>query len=194
MSAGSENPKASMKIPEKTLINLNPMRRIFNKNHNRSRKQVEPFVSKGWIVADLGANNGYYTFGLAKGVGPEGMVIAVELNDKLVRRIRKKIKGGGYHNINLHAASAEDLNFIDDNSIDFVLANGLLCEMVGTREKAVKEIKRILKPDHIAFLSLGSPPPLGKVNGKEWESILKGFKVHRRGGRLQKWAIVSVKV
>jgi hypothetical protein len=38
---------------------------------------------------------------------------------------------------------------------------------------------------------LGSPPPLGFVSGSEWERILEGFMVERRGGWLQKWAVVS---
>ena len=63
--------------------------------------------------------------------------------------------------------------------------------MAADRQLSVKEIKRILKPGGRAYLSLGTPPPLGFVNGREWESILEGFRVERRGGFLQKWAVVS---
>ena len=63
--------------------------------------------------------------------------------------------------------------------------------MVADRQLSVKEIKRILKPTGQAYLSLGSPPPLGRVDRVEWEGILDGFRVERRGGFLQKWAVVS---
>jgi hypothetical protein len=65
--------------------------------------------------------------------------------------------------------------------------------MVADRLLAVKEIKRILKPRGRAYLSLGSPPPLGFVDREEWEGILAGFTVERSGGFLQKWAVVSAK-
>jgi hypothetical protein len=65
--------------------------------------------------------------------------------------------------------------------------------MATDRPLAVKEIKRILKPRGRAYLSLGSPPPLGFVNRAEWKKILAGFKVERNGGILQKWAVVYAK-
>jgi ubiquinone/menaquinone biosynthesis C-methylase UbiE len=108
-------------------------------------------------------------------------------------RWKKKADKRGYHNIEAHASSASDLSFIKDGSVDFVLANGLLCSMAHHRPSAVNEIRRILKPRGQAYLSLGSPPALGFVDRAEWEKILEGFKVERRGGFLQKWAVVSTK-
>jgi len=64
--------------------------------------------------------------------------------------------------------------------------------MASERQLAVKEIKRILKPRGQAYLSLGSPPPLGYMDREEWERTLEGFRVKRSGGFLQKWAVVSL--
>ena len=173
----------------KNQINLNPIRRLFG----NPQEHVEPYVKNGQVVVDLGCNTGYYTLALAECVGPEGRVYAVDLNEKAVRSLEKKADMFGYRNIEVYASSAADLSFIKDSSIDFVLANGLLCVMSANRESAVNEIKRILKPNGKAYLSLGSPPPLGHVNRTEWEKILEGFIVERRGGFLQKWALVSAK-
>jgi hypothetical protein len=65
--------------------------------------------------------------------------------------------------------------------------------MVGDRQSAVNEMKGIIKPDGKAYLSLGSPLPLGRVNRVEWEKILEGFRVERRSGFLKKWALVSAR-
>ena len=65
--------------------------------------------------------------------------------------------------------------------------------MSQDRQLSVKEMKRILKPGGQAYLSLGAPPPLGFVNKVEWENILEGFKVERRGGSFEKWAVVFLK-
>jgi ubiquinone/menaquinone biosynthesis C-methylase UbiE len=174
-------------------INYNLIKRFLNRDRSIPQKHVGPYVKKGQVVADIGCGSGYYTLALAECVGPEGGVYAVDLNEKAIRNLEKKANEFGYHNIEAHASSATDLSFIKDESIDFVLANGLLCVMSGNRESAVNEIKRIMKPNGKAYLSLGSPPPLGHVGRAEWEKILEGFRVERRGGFLQKWALVSAK-
>jgi hypothetical protein len=66
--------------------------------------------------------------------------------------------------------------------------------MAEDRQLFVKEMKRILKPDGQAYLSLGAPPPLGYVNNSEWEQILSGFRIDRRGGSFEKWAVVFQKL
>lgn len=53
------------------------------------------------------------------------------------------------------------------------------------------ELRARLKPRGRAYISLGYPPPLGFVDRVEWEKILEGFRVERRGGFFQKWALVS---
>lgn len=65
--------------------------------------------------------------------------------------------------------------------------------MAADRQLSVKEMKRILKPDGQAYLSLGFPPPLGLVDKEEWEKTLDEFKVERRGGSIEKWAVVYQK-
>ena len=176
----------------KNQININPFKRLFE----NPTKSLEPYVKTGQTAIDLACNTGYYTLALAECVGSEGKVYAVDLDEKDIQTVQKKVDRSGYHNIELHTTSAADLSFIKDESVDFVLANGLLCSMSDQRPSAVKEIKRILKPNGQAYLSLGGPRPLGYVNRTEWEEILKGFKVKQRGQfflGFQKWAIVSKK-
>jgi ubiquinone/menaquinone biosynthesis C-methylase UbiE len=90
------------------------------------QRLVEPYVKKGQVVADLGCGPGYYTLVLAKNVGPEGKVYAVDLDKKCIQTLEKKAAKAGYHNIEAHASSAANLSFIKDKSVDFILANGLL--------------------------------------------------------------------
>jgi ubiquinone/menaquinone biosynthesis C-methylase UbiE len=177
----------------KNQINLNPIKRLFGRFFEPPQKYMETYISHGQVAADLGCNRGYYTLAMAECVGPEGRVYAVDLNENHIRDVKKKADKHGYRNIETHASSASDLNFIKDESVDFVLANGLLCNMVDQRPQAMNEIKRILKPKGKAYLSLGAPPPIGFVDRTEWDKILEGFTVEQRGGYLQKWAAVSKK-
>jgi len=174
----------------KNQINLNPIKRLFE----NPQKSLEPYVKKGQVVADLGCNKGYYTFALAECVGPEGRVHAVDLREVFISALQKKGDEGGCHNIEWHVASAADMNFIKAESVDFVLANGLLCNVPDHRELVVNEIQRILKPKGRAYISLGGVSPFfGFVGRAEWERILEAFIVKRKGGLVQKWADVSKK-
>ncbi len=168
---------------------LDPIRRLFEP----PRKLLEPYIKKGQMVADLGCGSGYYTLPLAEFVGPEGKVYAVDLGKNCIRALEKKIEKGGYRNIEAHASSASDVSFIRDRSVDFVLANGLLCSMADHRKAAVNEIKRILKVKRQAYLSLGAGPPFGYVDQEEWEKILERFRVEQGGSYKEKWAVVSIK-
>jgi ubiquinone/menaquinone biosynthesis C-methylase UbiE len=159
---------------------------------------VEPYVTNGQVVADLGCGPGYYTLALAELVGPEGRVYAVDSDEKAIRALEKKANKRGHHNIEAHASSASDLCFIKDASVDFVLANGLLCSMAPQHhESAVNEMRRILKPTGRAYVSAarGFYTYMGK---EEWEKILEGFRVEQRGGDgflaiSDRWALVSTK-
>jgi SAM-dependent methyltransferase len=110
----------------KNRINLNPIRRFLEGSIDHPQRHLEPYVKNGQVVADLGCNTGYYTLPLAECVGPEGWVYVVDLDEKQIRALEKRIEAGGYRNIEARASSAADLGFIQDGSVDFVLANGLL--------------------------------------------------------------------
>ena len=168
---------------------LDAIRRLYDPPN----RLIDPYVKHGQVAADLGCGSGYVTFPLADLVGPEGKVYAVDLDAGCIRRVQEKAGRGGYRNIEAHASSATDLSFIADGSLDFVLANGLLCSMAHDRPLAVKEIKRILKSNGQAFLSLGFPPPLGFVGEAEWTQTLEAFKVKDGGSFKQRWALVSLK-
>jgi len=147
------------------------------------------------VVADLGCGPGYYTLALAECIGPKGKVYAVDSDKKAIRAVDKKAEKGGYHNIQAHASSAHDLSFIKDGSVDFILAEGLLCFMAPKHhESAVNEIRRILNSRGLAFISVDKGPG-SYVSKAEWENILKGFRVKRRGDPLigDRWTEVSTK-
>lgn len=152
-----------------------------------------PYVHEGQMVVDLGCGWGHYSFLLAAEVGPTGKVYAIDLLDRCIRRIQKKARKRGIANIEAVTASALDIGFIQDHSVDFLLANGLLCSMTGSRRAAVSEIERVLSPDGAAFLSLGAPPPMGLVNEAEWNAILDRFTVVAGGPFKDLWAIVKTK-
>ncbi len=110
---------------ERSLFNINPIVRFLDSTEV-ARNKVGHYVSKGQWVADLACYSGYYTFLMAECVGPEGKVYAVDLDPSIIKLMEEKVSKSSFHNIELHCANAANLSFIEDHSIDFVLANGLL--------------------------------------------------------------------
>ncbi len=174
-------------------VNDNPVRRIFFS----PRRLVAPFVSRGQTVADVGSGPGFYTLTMAEIVGPAGKVYAVDSDAKVIAALEEKAKARRFRNIEAHAASASDMSFIPSAAVDFVFANGTLCCIAPSEhEAAVREIKRIMKPGARAFLSVAKVP-MSYVGPDEWEMILDGFEVHKRGEGFplvgHRWAVVSLK-
>jgi len=171
----------------------NPFRRLFES----PRKLVGPYVTYGRVAADLGCGPGFYTLTLADLCGPEGKVYAVDSDEKVIRAVEKKADEFGCRNIEAHTSSASDLSFIKDGSVDFILAHGLLCSMAPHQhDSAVKEMKRVLKPSGRAYLS-AARGFYSYMTQEEWEKILEGFRVERRGDGFywlaDRWAVVSIK-
>jgi len=68
-------------------------------------------------------------------------------------------------------------------SVDFILADGLLCSIAPkNREAAVDEMKRILKPSGKAYLN-ASFDMLSNIDKANWDKIPEEFRVEK-GQRL----------
>ncbi|MGB7054917.1 MAG: class I SAM-dependent methyltransferase [bacterium] len=169
----------------------NPLRRLFGKP-----RQYCSYVKQNQTVADLGCGPGFFTFALAESVGPKGQVYAVDSDEKAIRAVKSKAAKRKYHSIEAHASSAADLSFIEDDSVDFVLADGLLCSMAPQdHESTINEIKRVLKPNGKALFR-AAKGFISYVDKAEWEKLLEGFEVERRNYESffeDRWALVSKK-
>ena len=168
-----------------------PVRRLFSNPHKYCA-----YVRRDQTVADLGSGPGFFALPLAESVGPGGKVYAVDSNPRAIRALERKVAKRGYHNVEAHATSAANLSFIQDQSVDFVLAAGLLCSMAPQdHQSAVSEIKRILKPSGKAFL-MTARGFISYVDDTEWEAILGRYDVEERnrpGLFEDRWALVSKK-
>jgi len=154
----------------------------FRRMLGEPRKLVARYVREGQTAADLGCGPGFFTPALAELVGPGGRVYAVDSDERAVREVERKAKDRGLRNIEARTVSASRLGFIPNGSVDFVLCHGLLCSMApGERGPALAEIKRILKPDGLAYLSVATGP-WSYVGRADWEHILGEFSVIERRG------------
>jgi SAM-dependent methyltransferase len=77
-------------------------------------------LTPGATVLDGAAGRGAVLFAAANQVGPGGRAVGIDLADNMVRETTADIQGRGWHNVEMHHMSAEQLDF-PDASFDRVL-------------------------------------------------------------------------
>jgi len=156
---------------------------------------VKRYVSSGERAADLGCGAGFHSLAMARIVGESGRVFAVDFDPAVIARLQRRAERRRCQRIiTARATSASEIDFIDDGSIDFVLAEGLLCCM-SDHAGAIRQIQRILHPRGRAYLStvkLMRPDDPRTVTREEWEHLLSSFRLLDRGEALMsRWALVG---
>ena len=125
---------------------------------SRIRRWVQPprkiiersGIKPGMTVLDLGCGSGAFTTLLARVVGEEGKVYAVDIQSGMLRQLERKLAKAenlDITNVEVKQASAYELPFQDD-SLDLVYMVASLQE-ISDRGKALREARRVLKPDGI---------------------------------------------
>lgn len=176
------------RIPPFLLDNV--LRRLAQPPRRFLRRHLGP----GDRVADLGCGPGHFTLPITEIVGEAGHVFAIDLDPRAIVRLKRRIAGRHVGPVvDARVASAAEIDFIASASLDFVLAEGLLCCMKD-HDGAVDQIVRILRPAGTAWLSvmkMGRADDPRSVTATEWASILGRLRVLDAGeSLLSRWALV----
>lgn len=133
-------------------------------------KLLRPYVVQGMTALDFGCGPGFFTMEMAKMVGKSGRVIACDLQDGMLQKLRNKITGSELEGIiTLHKCPADRIGVSE--LVDFVLIFYMLHE-VPDQEKYLKEIAALLKPNGKILLV----EPLFHVSKSEFEATLNKAK------------------
>ena len=118
----------------------NPFRKLI---HN-PKIILSGFVNPGDTVLDVGCGMGYFSMGLAELVGKNGLVIAADLQEKMLTGLQKRARRAELQSrIQTHLSTPEQIGV--DSPIDFVLAFWMVHEVCG-QENFLQEIYNLLKP------------------------------------------------
>ena len=105
-------------------------------------------LTDGNVVADFGAGSGHYSIALAKRVGNNGRVYAIDIQKDLLSRLETEVKqAGGARNIHIIWGDVEKSGGtkLADSSVDFVLMANTLFQSTA-RYSIALEARRILRP------------------------------------------------
>lgn len=131
------------------------------------RKILGPYVKEGMTVLDFGCGPGFFSIDLARMVGKSGRVIAADLQEGMLQKLRKKIQGTELEGrITLHKCEKNKIGLLEE--VDFVLAFYLLHE-IPNQETFFNEIESILKPNGQVFIA---EPPF-HVSKKAFEKTIR---------------------
>jgi SAM-dependent methyltransferase len=101
-------------------------------------------IQKGDTVLDLGSGAGNDCFIARAIVGEEGKVIGLDFAGAMLRKARENAKNLGYSNVEFVKGDIEAMPF-GDPVADVVISNCVL-NLVPDKQKAFKEMYRVLKP------------------------------------------------
>jgi len=154
----------------------------------RESKATEEFqkrLRKGMVIAEIGANIGYYALMEALRIGKEGKVYAIEPVAENIELLKKNIEANGYENIEVFNKAIGDKNEKKDLLLSRQSNLSSFCEHIDldkTGEKREVELQTLdsflqgkRKPDFVRM----------DVEGYEFE-IMQGMKkTLKEAGHLQ---------
>jgi ubiquinone/menaquinone biosynthesis C-methylase UbiE len=134
------------------------------------QKILSPFIKKGMTVLDMGCGPGFFTIEIAKLLNGSGKVIAADLQDGMLEKVRQKIRETELEQrIELHRCQSETIGV--EEKVDFILAFYVIHE-VPSQDKLFQEFKSILNPDGKILIV----EPNFHVTGKSFETMLERVK------------------
>lgn len=154
----------------------------FRKFAHHPQKILNRFVQPGMTVLEAGPGMGYFTLPLARMVEKHGRVISVDVQEKMIDKLRQRAqKAGLLERIDARVCTAKSLLISDiAGEVDFVLAFAMIHE-VPDQHNLFREFHEALRPGGLILIS----EPDGHVTSTafaETEAVAthKGFEVVER--------------
>ena len=152
-----------------------PVRKLFE----NPKKILGKYIKEGMIVLDLGSAMGFFSIPAVRMVGPNGKVICVDVQEKMIEKLKKRAQRAGVlKRIEAVVSDENSLKLTDyTNKIDFAFAIAVVHEVPNV-ETFFSETYKALK-SNTKFL-IGEPK--GHVSKEDFEKTIaiakkNGFEV-----------------
>jgi ubiquinone/menaquinone biosynthesis C-methylase UbiE len=132
-------------------------------------KILGPHVRPGMTVLEVGPGMGFFTLELARLVGPDGRVVAVDVQEKMLAGLRRRAERAGIAGlVELRRAAPERLG-VDDlaGKVDLVIAFAVVHEMPDAG-RFFEEVRPLLAPGGKVLLA----EPSGHVSAGAFAETL----------------------
>lgn len=148
---------------------LNPIRKVVH----QPGRILDPYVTHGMRVMDIGCGMGFFSLPMARLVGEEGRVFCIDLQEKMVSALRQRVNKTELSSRIETRICKETSLLIDDlaGMMDFILAFAMVHE-VPDLERLFSEIHRALRTGGKVLIA----EPKGHVSAEEFERSLEVAK------------------
>lgn len=102
-------------------------------------------------VADVGAGYGFFAIPAAEMVGEDGLVYAVEPDERRAGELAKRAREDGLKNVRVLVTGGEDLHEIPDSALDLVISVSSFHHFADPI-KALEEMKRTVRPGGAVYI------------------------------------------
>ena len=162
-------------------------------NNSIRRQYMRPVfdrigIQAGETVLELGPGPGLFTVEAARRAGPDGHLIAVDIQPEMIAMVEARLQQTGLANVETHVASAHDLPF-SDSSLDRAFLVTVLSE-IPDPPRALAELHRTLKPGGMLSITeefLDPDYPFASETIRRVEAA--GFRLAERYGNVWMYTV-----
>ncbi len=108
-------------------------------------------LSRGHVFLDIGCGTGFLTFPASSVVGDEGVVYAVDVDERYLEEVRRKAARHGVRNVKVVMTPAERLDGLPPKSVDRAVMMFSL-HHIGDRVKAFRRVRNVLKYGGLLYI------------------------------------------
>ena len=155
-------------------------------------------LKEGDVVADLGAGSGYYTFRMAPKVGATGKILAVDIEEKMLTELKKRIEKEKVPNVETVLCTETDPK-LPAAGVDLVLMVDVYHELAFPYEVMIA-VRKSLKPGGrvvlVEFRKEDPKVPIKEVHKMSEEQIKKEMAVvgltHQKTVGVLPWQHIAI--
>ncbi|MEL6898061.1 MAG: class I SAM-dependent methyltransferase [Planctomycetota bacterium] len=137
-------------------------------------------LKPGDVACDIGCGNGFWTLKMAKTVGKEGAVFAVDIQPEMLEKLKRRSASAGIGNVRPILGSIHDPK-LPENSVDLVMMVDVYHEF-SHPQSMLWAIRRSLKPTGVVALleyRLEDPEvPIKLLHKMDKPQIMKEYRAN----------------
>lgn len=157
---------------------LNPFRKI----GQNPREILAPYVREGMTVLEPGPGMGFFTIELLRMVGTGGRVVAVDIQPKMLTRLKRRAaKAGLLERLDARWASADSMGLEDLHGLaDFILAFAVVHEFPEAGRFFAEAARASKSGTQLLIAEPKGHVELGEFDGELRAAKEAGFKLVER--------------
>lgn len=138
-------------------------------------------LKPGMTVCDLGCGNGFYTLLMAKEVGPEGRVLAVDIQQEMLHLLELRCKDAGVENVEPVLSTIVDPK-LPDQEVDLILLADVYHEFSHPEQMLAGLRKSLSGQGVIALLEFREEDPRVPIKPLHKMSKRQIYKEYKANG------------